>query len=115
MEERWRRRDGGGEPSHRRGMSGQIWDKEEGKKGGEKEKSNMSPSLWCWRWDAWVGLVKTESIPPFARDREPCEEPLSQQRSSLKAAPVLGWEWGVEAAVGQTKTQVVYKKEGETF
>jgi len=61
------------------------------------------------------GPRKNRIHPSLQRDREPCEEMLSQQRSSLKEATVLCWERRVEAAVGQTKTQVVYKKEGETF
>lgn len=35
---------------------------------GEDSCSNfLQPSLWFWWWDAWVGLVKTNSISPLSR------------------------------------------------
>ncbi len=59
----------------------------------------LQPSLWCWWWDAWVGL-KTYFISAAFTP----EETLSQQTTSLKEATVLRGECSVKAAAGQTKT-----------
>lgn len=53
----------------------------------------------------WASKKHNPSLPSTGQQPSfSCEETQSQQRTSLKEATVLRWEWSVEAEVGQTKT-----------